>query len=45
MFGYPEPVRWNFDSATGLAIEIPESLGEKARRPNDYAWGWKIQVA
>lgn len=45
MFGYPDPVRWNFDSATGLAIEIPESLGEKARRPNDYAWGWKIQVA
>jgi alpha-L-fucosidase len=45
MFGYPDPVRWNFDSATGLAIEIPESLAEKARRPNDYAWGWKIQLA
>src|SRR6202453_1467254 len=38
MFGYPDPVRWNFDSATGLAIEIPESLAEKARRPNEYAW-------
>jgi alpha-L-fucosidase len=45
MFGHPDPVRWNFDSATGLNLEFPESLTEQARRPNDYAWGWKIQVA
>src|SRR6202453_4233260 len=45
MFGYPDPVRWTFDSATGLTMELPESLADEPRRPNDYVWGWKIQVA
>jgi hypothetical protein len=39
MFGYPDALRWKFDSATGLSIELPE-----ARRPNDYAWGWTIRA-
>jgi alpha-L-fucosidase len=42
MFGYPAPLRWSFDSAKGTTIEIPESLQD--RRPNEYAWGWSIQV-
>lgn len=45
MFGYPEPMKWSFDSATGLKIEIPESLQDESRRPNQYAWGWTIQTA
>jgi alpha-L-fucosidase len=45
MFGYPEPMKWSFDSSTGLKIEIPESLQDEGRRPNQYAWGWTIQTA
>jgi hypothetical protein len=32
-------------SATGLKIELPESLQTESRRPNEYAWGWSIQPA
>ena len=45
MFGYPDPMKWTFDSATGLRIEIPEQLQTEGRRPNEYAWGWTIQTA
>jgi len=45
MFGYPEPMKWTFDSATGLKVEIPESLQDESRRPNAFAWGWTIQPA
>jgi alpha-L-fucosidase len=44
MFGYPDALRWNFDSANGLNIEIPEALAAESRRPSDYAWGWTIRV-
>jgi alpha-L-fucosidase len=44
MFGYPEPMKWRFDAALGLKIEIPESLQSEGRRPNQYAWGWKIRI-
>lgn len=43
MFGYSEPMKWRFDSAKGLTIDLPESLQE--HRPNEYAWGLAIQVA
>ena len=45
MFGYPEPMKWKFDSTTGLKIDIPESLDAEDRRPNQYAWGWTIRMA
>jgi alpha-L-fucosidase len=45
MFGYPEPMKWNLDAALGLKIEIPESLQSEDRRPNQFAWGWAIQIA
>ena len=45
MFGYPEPMKWKFDSALGLKIDIPESLQSEDRRPNPYAWGWTIRTA
>jgi alpha-L-fucosidase len=44
MFGYPEPMKWIFDSALGLKIEIPETLQAEGRRPNQYAWGWAIRT-
>jgi alpha-L-fucosidase len=45
MFGYPDGLRWNYDAANGLNIQIPEALASEARRPNDYAWGRTIRVA
>ena len=45
MFGYPEPMKWKFDSALGLKIDIPESLQAEDRRPNQHAWGWTIRTA
>ena len=45
MFGYPDPMKWSFDSARGLEIEIPEQLQAEARRPNAFTWGWAIPVA
>jgi alpha-L-fucosidase len=44
MFGYPEPVQWKYDSATGLTINLPESMADPSRRPTQYAWGWSMQV-
>jgi alpha-L-fucosidase len=45
MFGYPEPLRWKYDSATGLTINLPESMADPSRRPTQYAWGWTMQVS
>ena len=45
MFGYPEPMKWKFDSALGLKIDIPESLQSEGHRSNQYAWGWTIRTA
>jgi alpha-L-fucosidase len=45
MFGYPEPMKWKYDPATGLKIEIPEAMQSEDRRPNQYAWGWTIWTA
>jgi alpha-L-fucosidase len=45
MFGYPEPMKWSFDSAAGLKIDLPETLQIEDRRPNEHAWGWAIQLA
>ena len=45
MFGYPEPMKWKYDSAAGLKIELPESLQTESRRPREYAWGWSFQTA
>jgi alpha-L-fucosidase len=45
MFGYPDPMKWSYDSATGLKIELPESLQAENRRPSEYAWGWKCSLS
>ena len=45
MFGYPKPMKWRFDSAAGLRIDLPEQLQTVGRRPNEHAWGWKIRIA
>jgi alpha-L-fucosidase len=44
MFGYPEPMKWKFDSAVGLKVDIPDALQAEDRRPNQFAWGWTIQT-
>jgi alpha-L-fucosidase len=45
MFGYPDPMKWKYDSASGLKIELPEPLQTESRRPTEYVWGWSIQPA
>ena len=45
MFGYPEPLKWKYDSTLGLAITIPDVLQSEVRRPTQYAWGWTITAA
>jgi hypothetical protein len=42
MFGYPEPMKWSFDSAKGLTIELPEGLQD--HKPTEYAWALSIRV-
>jgi alpha-L-fucosidase len=39
MFGYPEALRWTFDAASGLQIEMPDVFADETRRPTQYAWG------
>lgn len=45
MFGYPEPLKWRFDSSAGLSIDLPDALQSEDRRPTRYAWGWTIPIA
>jgi alpha-L-fucosidase len=45
MFGYPEAMKWTFDPAAGLTIQLPDGLQAAERRPNQHAWGWAISIA
>jgi alpha-L-fucosidase len=45
MFGYREPMQWNFDAASGLKIDLPNPFQSEDRRPNQHAWGWSIRTA
>jgi hypothetical protein len=43
MLGVADPLKWNYDSAKGLTIAIPEQLQNEAARPCHYAWTFKIE--
>ena len=43
MLGVAEPLKWNYDSAQGLTVTIPEQLQNETARPCQYAWTFKIQ--
>ena len=43
MLGKSEPLKWKYDSAQGLTIDVPEQLQTEANRPCKYAWTFKIQ--
>jgi hypothetical protein len=43
MLGVAGPLKWNYDSAKGLTIAIPEQLQNEAARPCHYAWTFKIE--
>jgi len=45
MFGYPEAMKWTFDPAAGLTIQLPDWLQAAEGRPNQHAWGWAIPIA
>jgi len=44
MLGSNADLVWNFDSATGTKISLPENLQQAANRPCDYAWTLRFAV-
>jgi len=45
MLGARGHLRWQFDSAIGTTIKLPENLQQAANRPCDYAWTLRIETA
>jgi alpha-L-fucosidase len=43
LLGSEAPLRWKFDSARGMIIDLPESLQSAANRPCRYAWSFKLE--
>ncbi|MGB6432309.1 MAG: alpha-L-fucosidase [Candidatus Acidiferrales bacterium] len=44
LLGSNAALTWNFDSALGTTITLPESLQQPANRPCEYAWCFKIEA-
>ena len=42
MLGVGEPLKWQYDPAAGLRIEIPPRLQDERDRPCRHAWAIKI---
>lgn len=45
MLGYPEPLSWRQDSERGIVIDLPAVLQDERRRPCQFAFGFRIEVA
>jgi alpha-L-fucosidase len=43
MLGVTKPMTWNYDSARGLTITIPEQLQPEGARPCENVWAFKIE--
>jgi alpha-L-fucosidase len=43
MLGVETPLKWTYDAAKGLTIEIPKELQAEAKRPCKYAYTFKIE--
>ena len=43
MLGVERPLRWRFDEAKGLVIDLPERLQDEKNRPCTAAWAVKIR--
>jgi alpha-L-fucosidase len=44
LLGSNAVVSWEFDSANGTTIKLPENLQQPANRPCEYAWSLKIEI-
>ena len=44
LLGSNEVLAWNFDSALGTTITLPENLQQDTNRPCEYAWSMKIEA-
>ena len=44
MLGVRQPLKWTYDAAKGLIVNIPEELQEPGRRPCEYAWAVRIPI-
>ncbi len=42
ILGVSEPLKWTYDAAKGLEIEIPKNLQEETNRPCQDVWALKI---
>jgi alpha-L-fucosidase len=45
MFGYNEPLRWRYETGSGLSIDLPEAMASEDKRPTHHCWGWTIRIA
>ncbi len=43
MLGVATPLKWTYEAAKGLTIEIPKELQAEAKRPCKYAYTFKIE--
>jgi alpha-L-fucosidase len=44
LLGSNASLAWNFDSAKGTIVSIPEALQQSDNRPCSYAWSFKIEA-
>lgn len=42
MLGWPKPLEWKYDQATGLEISLPAELQDESKRPCKMAWSFRI---
>lgn len=45
LLGYPKPLTWSVDPATGLSIDLPEEIQDESHRPSQFAWAFSIQTS
>ena len=44
LLGFPERLRWNYDSSRGLTVSLPDNLQDVSHRPGQFAWAFKIET-
>jgi alpha-L-fucosidase len=44
MLGYPQALKWSYDSSRGLSILLPENLQDADHRPCEFSWCFRIKT-
>lgn len=45
LLGSEETLKWQFDSAAGTIVTLPERMQQASNRPCDYAWSLRFETA